>query len=286
MCTTCGCDDPAGTRVSVVHDHPGQNGYSGHDGAAADAHPHPRQHRDPDHAHDAPATLDEPPDHRRTIEIERKVLDRNDALAQANRRWLAQRRIVALNMMSSPGSGKTTLLQRTIGELRGGRPVAVIEGDQETHLDAERIRSTGVPVVQINTGAGCHLDADMLRRGIEALAPADDSVVFIENVGNLVCPALFDLGETARVVVISVTEGDDKPLKYPHMFAAADLLIVNKTDLLPYVDFAVARCVANARAVNPGLDVLPMSVTTGAGMPEWTGWLAAQSHPRTPNGGR
>ena len=160
----------------------------------------------------------EPPDHRRTLVIERHILDRNDALAQANRRWLAERRIVALNMMSSPGSGKTTLLQRTIGELQRARPVAVIEGDQETHLDAERIRSTGVPVVQINTGAGCHLDADMLRRGLEALDPADDSVVFVENVGNLVCPALFDLGETARVVVISVTEGDDKPLKYPHMF--------------------------------------------------------------------
>jgi len=284
MCATCGCDDPAGTRVSVVHDHPGHDGHSGHDGAAA--HAHPRQHHHPDHAHDAPTTPAEPPDRRRTIEIERNVLDRNDALAQANRRWLAQRRIIALNMMSSPGSGKTTLLQRTIGELQGGRPVAVIEGDQETRLDAERIRSTGVPVVQINTGAGCHLDADMLRRGLEALEPADDSVVFVENVGNLVCPALFDLGETARVVVISVTEGDDKPLKYPHMFAAADLLIVNKTDLLPYVEFAVARCVANARAVNPGLDVLPMSVTTGEGMSEWTRWLGAQCHPGPPYGGR
>jgi hydrogenase nickel incorporation protein HypB len=277
MCATCGCDDPAGTRVSVVH---------GHDGAAAHAHPHPPQHHDADHAHEAPATLAAPPDHRRTIEIERNVLARNDELAQANRRWLAQRRIVALNMMSSPGSGKTTLLQRTIGELHSGRPVAVIEGDQETHLDAERLRSTGVPVVQINTGAGCHLDADMLRRGLEALDPAQDSVVFIENVGNLVCPALFDLGETARVVVISVTEGDDKPLKYPHMFAAADLLIVNKIDLLPYVDFTVARCTANARAVNPGLDVLPMSVTTGAGLPEWTRWLGAQSSPGPPIDGR
>jgi hydrogenase nickel incorporation protein HypB len=228
----------------------------------------------------------DPPDHRRTVVIERRILDRNDALAQANRRWLAERRIVALNMMSSPGSGKTTLLQRTIGELQGARPVAVIEGDQETHLDAERIRSTGVPVVQINTGAGCHLDADMLRRGLEALDPAADSVVFVENVGNLVCPALFDLGETARVVVISVTEGDDKPLKYPHMFSGADLLIVNKTDLLPYVDFSVARCTANARAANPGLDVLAMSVTAGEGLGEWTEWVTAQSHPIPPIDGR
>src|SRR4051794_18360235 len=262
MCATCGCDDPTGTRVSVVHSHVAGDG-------AAHAHPHREQQGRQAHAHDTPAPA-EPPDHHHTIEIERRILDRNDALAEANRRWLTEHRVVVLNMMSSPGSGKTTLLQRTIGELQGARPVAVIEGDQETRLDAERIRSTGVPVVQINTGAGCHLDADMLRRGLVALDPADDSVVFIENVGNLVCPALFDLGETARVVVISVTEGDDKPLKSPHMFAAADLLIVNKTDLLPYVDFTVARCVSNARAVNPGVDVLPMSVTTGAGVPEWT----------------
>ena len=271
MCATCGCDDPAGTRVSVLHSHVG--------GDAAAAHDHPGQHGEPGHAHEAPAVRVEPPDHHRTVVIERQILDRNDALAQANRRWLAGRRIVALNMMSSPGSGKTTLLQRTIGELRDARPVAVIEGDQETHLDAERIRSTGAPVVQINTGAGCHLDAEMLRRGLEALDPAEDSIVFVENVGNLVCPALFDLGETARVVVISVTEGDDKPLKYPHMFSGADLLIVNKTDLLPYVDFSVARCTANARAANPELEVLPMSVTAGDGVREWTEWVTAQSRP-------
>jgi len=271
MCATCGCDDPAGTRVSVLHSHVG--------GDAAAAHDHLGQHGEPSHTHEAPAVPVEPPDHHRTVVIERHILDRNDALAQANRRWLAERRIVALNMMSSPGSGKTTLLQRTVGELRDARPVAVIEGDQETHLDAERIRSTGAPVVQINTGAGCHLDAEMLRRGLEALDPAEDSVVFVENVGNLVCPALFDLGETARVVVISVTEGDDKPLKYPHMFSGADLLIVNKTDLLPYVDFSVARCTANARAANPELEVLPMSVTAGDGVREWTEWVTAQSRP-------
>ena len=211
----------------------------------------------------------------RTVEIERNILDRNDALATANRGWLAARQILALNMMSSPGAGKTTLLQRTIRELTHGRPVAVIEGDQETDLDAERIRSTGVPVVQINTGAGCHLDADMLRRGLDALAPAAHSVVFVENVGNLVCPALFDLGEAARVVVISVTEGDDKPLKYPHMFAAADLLIVNKIDLLPYVDFDVERCTGNARRLNPALEVLPLSATRGDGLDAWTRWVAA-----------
>jgi hydrogenase nickel incorporation protein HypB len=289
MCATCGCDDPAGTRVSVIHHHDDDNGHDGHDGHEshdrAAAHPRPHQQHDPVHAQAVPVTVAEP-EHRRTIDIERNILDRNDALAQANRRWLAERRIVALNMMSSPGSGKTTLLQRTIGALQAARPVAVIEGDQETHLDAERIRSTGVPVVQINTGAGCHLDADMLRRGLEALGPAEDSVVFVENVGNLVCPALFDLGETARVVVISVTEGDDKPLKYPHMFAAADLLIVNKTDLLPYVDFSVTRCTANARSTNPGLDVLPMSLTTGEGLQNWTDWVATQPHRSPPVDGR
>jgi hydrogenase nickel incorporation protein HypB len=266
MCATCGCDDPAGTRVSVVHCH---------DGAAAHAHPHPPQHHDADHAHEAPATLAAPPDHRRTIEIERNVLARNDELAQANRRWLAQRRIVALNMMSSPGSGKTTLLQRTIGELHSGRPVAVIEGDQETHLDAERIRSTGVPVVQINTGAGCHLDADMLRRGLEALDPAQDSVVFIENVGNLVCPALFDLGETARVVVISVTEGDDKPLKYPLMFRACELVVLNKVDLLPHVDFDMEKFLARVETVHPGCSTMVVSARTGDGVDAFRDWLAA-----------
>ncbi len=193
--------------------------------------------------------------------------------AAANRDWLARSNIIALNMMSSPGAGKTTLLQRTIREMRGGPPVSVIEGDQETSLDAERIRSTGVPVVQINTGAGCHLDADMLRRGLEALQPAAGSLVFVENVGNLVCPALFDLGEAAKVVVISVTEGDDKPLKYPHMFAAADLVLINKTDLLPYVDFDLEACTRNARALKPGVAVLPMSVTSGDGMQRWTDWL-------------
>ena len=272
MCTTCGCEDPTGARVSVVGGH-GHGGSDGHEPAHLHPHPHP-------HAADEPAR------HPRTIEIERNILDRNDALADDNRRWLADRRILALNMMSSPGAGKTTLLERTIRELGDLRPVSVIEGDQETRLDAERIRSTGAPVVQINTGAGCHLDAEMLRRGLEALRPPTGSVVFVENVGNLVCPALFDLGETARVVVISVTEGDDKPLKYPHMFATADLLVVNKTDLLPYVDFDVERCVGHARTVNPHLEVVALSVTTGDNMTSWTDWLAAQGDSPPPNRGR
>ncbi len=175
--------------------------------------------------------------------------------------------------MSSPGAGKTTLLERTIRDLDGELPISVIEGDQETLLDAERIRATKCRVVQINTGSGCHLDADMLARGLASLDPPDESVVMIENVGNLVCPALFDLGEGARVVIMSVTEGQDKPLKYPHMFRSAQLMILNKIDLSPYVQFDTAECVANARMVNPGLEVLEVSATRGDGMDGWYAWL-------------
>src|SRR3954451_11638585 len=246
MCVDCGCGDTEGPRVTLVHPHD-------HD------HPHER------HPHEG----------RRTINLEQAVLAKNDALAATTRRWLADRSITALTLMSSPGSGKTSLLERTIRDLAGRRPLAVIEGDQETLLDAERIRVAGSPVAQINTGAGCHLDADMLRRGLEELDPLPGSLVFVENVGNLVCPALFDLGENAKVVIISVTEGDDKPLKYPHMFAAADVLVVNKMDLLPYVDFDVAACAARARSLNPGLTVLPMSVRSGEGVDAWYGWIEA-----------
>jgi hydrogenase nickel incorporation protein HypB len=208
------------------------------------------------------------------VTIEQQVLAKNDSLADGNRDWLAARGIRALNMMSSPGSGKTSLLVRTIRDLGDDeRTIAVIEGDQETLLDAERIRATGCAVVQINTGAGCHLDAEMLLQGITALDPPDRSLLFIENVGNLVCPALFDLGEQAKVVVISVTEGDDKPLKYPHMFAAADLVLVNKVDLLPYVEFDVEACSTHARSVNPRLEILPISATTGLGLDDWYDWL-------------
>jgi len=201
------------------------------------------------------------------------VLAKNDVLAEQNREWLAQRDIVAFNLTSSPGAGKTTLLERTIRDLDGRRPVAVIEGDQETLLDAERIRATGCRAVQINTGAGCHLDADMVHRALHALDPEPGSLLFIENVGNLVCPALFDLGERSMVVVISVTEGADKPLKYPHMFAAAELVLINKVDLLPYVDFDIDVCAAYARSVNPRAKVLPVSATTGEGIEFWYQWI-------------
>jgi hydrogenase nickel incorporation protein HypB len=207
------------------------------------------------------------------VEIETALLAKNDHLAAHNRTWLAERGIRALNLMSSPGSGKTSLLRRTIAEVGAVRPVAVIEGDQETRIDAEKIRSTGARVVQINTGAGCHLDADMLARGLAELRPARGSIVFIENVGNLVCPALFDLGEAAKVVVVSVTEGEDKPLKYPHMFSVADLVVINKIDLLPYVDVELDRLAAHCRSVQPDVGVIPLSVTTGQGMSAWCDWL-------------
>jgi len=249
MCATCGCGNDEGTRVSTMHAHP-------HDHPHAHDHPHP---------HQAPPT--------RTQSLELDILAKNDSLATANREWLAERAITALNLMSSPGSGKTTLLVRTLRDLKADVPVAVIEGDQETLLDADRIHATGAPVVQVNTGAGCHLDADMMRRALDNLDLSDGSLLFVENVGNLVCPAMFDLGEAAKVVVISVTEGDDKPLKYPQMFAGADLLIINKSDLLPYVDFDVPACTANARLVNPDLQVLLVSATTGEGLDSWYRWL-------------
>jgi hydrogenase nickel incorporation protein HypB len=240
MCDTCGCGEDT-VRVRL-HDHP---------------HPH-------DHGGG------------RTVVLGERVLGRNDDLAARNRAEFAARGIVALNVMSSPGSGKTTLLERTLRELAPGRPVCVVEGDQETSLDADRIRATGVPVVQVNTGAGCHLDADMLRRAVDALAPPPGALLFVENVGNLVCPALFDLGEAARVVVMSVPEGDDKPLKYPHMFRTADLVLINKADLLPHVDFDPQRCAAHVRALRPRADVLVVSATRGTGLGDWYRWIGTR----------
>jgi hydrogenase nickel incorporation protein HypB len=212
-----------------------------------------------------------------TVTLEERVLGHNDDLAAENRQWLADRGIVAVNLMSSPGSGKTTLLERTVRELLAVRPVAVVEGDQETALDADRIRVTGAPVVQVNTGAGCHLDAAMVRSGLEELRPRSGAILFVENVGNLVCPALFDLGESARVVVMSVPEGDDKPAKYPHMFRTAELVLINKVDLLPYVAFDVGRCVDRVRGLNPAAEVLQLSATRGDGVPAWLRWLQARA---------
>ncbi len=208
------------------------------------------------------------------MDLEQAVLARNDQLAGHNRNWFAAHDILALNLMSSPGAGKTTLLERTVRDVGAEFAISVVEGDQETLLDAERIGALGTRVVQINTGAGCHLDADMLADGLRTLQPPDRSVVLIENVGNLVCPALFDLGEHAKVVITSVTEGAEKPLKYPHMFRTAQLVLLNKVDLLPYVDFDVAAFEQGARRVNPDLQVLHVSATRGDGLDGWYGWLS------------
>jgi hydrogenase nickel incorporation protein HypB len=222
------------------------------------------------HDHDGPAGTG---GGGRMLRIERDILAKNDAYARRNRAQLAERGVFALNFVSSPGSGKTTLLVGTIARIGARFPVAVVEGDQQTSLDAERIRAAGAPAVQINTGKGCHLDAHMVMHAIGRLGPPRDSLLLIENVGNLVCPAAFDLGEAAKVVVLSVTEGEDKPLKYPDMFHAASLALINKIDLLPHVRFDVGRCIDNARRVNPKLEFLQVSATRGDGMDEWLGWL-------------
>lgn len=209
------------------------------------------------------------------VKLEKDILSKNNEYADANRKMFAERGVLALNLVSSPGSGKTTLLCRTIDALRGKLPIAVIEGDQQTSNDADRIRATGSPAIQVNTGKGCHLDANMVGHAADHLDLAEGGLLLVENVGNLVCPAGFDLGEAHKVVVLSVTEGEDKPLKYPDMFAAADLMILNKTDLLPHLDFDVEACIANARKVNPRIKVLRVSARTGEGMSDWTAWIGA-----------
>ncbi len=212
----------------------------------------------------------------RRIKVERDLLAENDGWAGENRARFGAAKTLALNLVSSPGSGKTTLLVRTLQELRGKVPLAVIEGDQQTENDAERIRATGVPAVQINTGKGCHLDAAMVRHGAEELPQLASGVLFIENVGNLVCPASFDLGEAAKVLVLSVTEGEDKPLKYPDMFRVAKLMLLNKCDLLPHLAFDAELACANARRVNPEIEIIRLSATSGEGMGDWLAWIARQ----------
>ncbi|AIU71754.1 hydrogenase expression protein HupJ [Hafnia alvei FB1] len=210
---------------------------------------------------------------RRMLQIEQDVLGKNNHLAEHNREHFTQQHIAALNLVSSPGSGKTTLLTETLKRIADQYSCAVIEGDQQTTNDAERIRATGVPAIQVNTGKGCHLDAQMVHDAMHRLNLPDRSLLFIENVGNLVCPASFDLGERHKVVVLSVTEGEDKPLKYPHMFAASSLMIINKIDLLPYLHFDVEACIANAKRVNPQITVIQLSATSGEGMDAWLAWL-------------
>ena len=262
MCTICGCSDTQAATYTVP-------------GAHAHAHEH-----DHDHGHTHTHAPDEDPHavlhaamHGRTIALEQDILAKNKILAERNRGWFEGREVLALNLMSSPGSGKTSLLERTIHALKNEMNIYVVEGDQASSNDAERIQATGCAVIQVNTGAGCHLEADMLARSMQQLNPRSGSLVLIENVGNLICPALFDLGERAKVVVISVTEGDDKPTKYPHMFRACRLMLINKIDLLPHVRFDIDRCIAHAREVNPDIQVLQVSAETGQGMEAWYQWL-------------
>lgn len=220
--------------------------------------------------------------HGHVIELEQRLLAKNDQQASRNRQWFAERGILALNLVSSPGSGKTSILERTIRDLNGAVPITVIEGDQATANDSDRIRAAGAAAIQVNTGTGCHLEADMVERGLGVLKPAENSVVMIENVGNLVCPTMFDLGELAKVAILSVTEGEDKPLKYPHMFQAANIMLLNKIDLVPHLDFDIAKAINCALKVNPSILVLRVSARTGEGMDQWYTWLrrelaAAQS---------
>jgi hydrogenase nickel incorporation protein HypB len=272
MCATCGCSGTAVVRLFPEHHHTHSHADHDHQDHGHETHQH-ETHQHETHQHEIRQHDHESHGDERTVQLQQKVLAKNDRLAQANRDWLRQRGVLAINLMSSPGAGKTTLLERTARELEGRMAISVIEGDQAATLDAERIRAAGCDVVQINTGAGCHLDAEMVAEGLRMLDPPSGSVVMIENVGNLVCPALFDLGEQARVVLASVTEGDDKPLKYPHMFRRADLVLVSKTDLLPYVNFDSRRHAADVRRTAPDALMLKLSATTGEGMNEWYAWL-------------
>lgn len=273
MCVTCGCSDDNNTTVTNMENQHSHT-HTLPDGTVI-THSHDHHHEN-EHHHHEPAANVHAKIHNTTISLEQEILGKNNLLAAQNRGWFKGRNILALNLMSSPGSGKTTLLTRTINDLKERLNISVIEGDQETTNDAEKIKSTGCQVVQINTGTGCHLDAGMIEKGLQELNPPLDSVVMIENVGNLVCPALFDLGEESKVVILSVTEGEDKPIKYPHIFRASDIMILTKIDLLPYLEFDVQKCIDYAKQVNPKIKIFQVSATNGAGLEEWYGFLSRQ----------
>jgi hydrogenase nickel incorporation protein HypB len=299
MCAICGCgtvrvDAPAEHDDHLVHSHSEADephhqaqgrhaqGHHVHGGGGAHQHPdgaaphHPSASAIDFGAGRAGVTLPGL-SQERTLRIERDILSRNAAFAESNRSALLASGVFALNLLSSPGAGKTALLVRTISDLKDRWPISVIEGDQQTSRDADRIRQTGARAVQINTGKGCHLDAHMVGHALERLSPGPGGLLFIENVGNLVCPAAFDLGEACKVVVLSVTEGEDKPLKYPDMFAAAELMLLNKSDLLPHLDFDIGACLAAALRVNPHLKILTVSARTGAGLAGFYAWIEARA---------
>ncbi|WP_299179427.1 hydrogenase nickel incorporation protein HypB [uncultured Neptuniibacter sp.] len=271
MCTVCGCSEGEvqieGGQHSHSHDHPHTHDHHEHASPIEQDGDNLHFGKGPAHAHVAGMSQS------RMVQIEQDILGKNDRYAAINRSRFEALSLFVLNLVSSPGSGKTTLLTETINRIKSERQVAVIEGDQQTANDADRIRATGVPAIQVNTGKGCHLDAHMVGHALDNFTELKGGMLFIENVGNLVCPAAFDLGEAHKVAILSVTEGEDKPLKYPDMFHAADLMILNKVDLLPYLQFDVDKCIDFARQVNPDIQVIKLSATSGEGMPEWIEWL-------------
>ena len=258
MCEKCGCGN---TNHEHEHEHEHQHDHYGphtHDGSADAGHTHSQDYQ-----------------YRKVIDLNVDILAGNNMTAALNRRFLEGRKVLCINMVSSPGSGKTTILEKTVSQLSSTGKVYVIEGDQQTRFDSERIEKAGAPAIQINTGTGCHLDAKMVETALNRLDPETGSVLFIENVGNLVCPAMFDLGESGRVLVLSVTEGEDKPLKYPNMFETSHLCLINKSDLLPYVDFRPEEFIKNAKMINHHLDFIVLSAKTGEGMDKWYKWISA-----------
>lgn len=276
MCTVCGCGQGSETKNSGHIHHSHSDEHQTHDKAP---HHHSHHHDDSNHHYGtgeagvSVAGFSQ----KNLIEIEQNILSKNDGYAENNRQWLATNKLLALNLVSSPGAGKTTLLVETLRNLKDRVSVGVIEGDQETANDADRIRGTGVAAVQINTGKGCHLDAHMVGHALPDLQLSQGGVIFIENVGNLVCPAAFDLGEAAKIVILSVTEGEDKPIKYPDMFAAADVMILSKIDLLPHLEFDTEKTIDYALRVNPDLTIIKLSAKTGEGLTEWQNWILSRS---------
>ena len=267
MCDTCGCNDNNGFVILK----PSENDIHSHDHTHPHAHPHPHEHNySHDHDHEHPHTDLQSG---KLISVEKDVLHNNNLLAERNRGFFEAKKVLAINLVSSPGAGKTLLLEKTIVSEKLSRKIAVIEGDQQTTNDADRINATGIPVIQVNTGSGCHLDASMINSAMKELTLKDDSILMIENVGNLVCPAMFDLGEKYRVVIVSVTEGEDKPLKYPYMFQTSDLCVINKTDLLPHLDFDIEMLKSNALKVNHHIEFIQLSAKTGEGFDKWLDWL-------------
>ena len=264
MCTTCGCSSDEneikftkmGEQQLVEHHH--SHGHHHHD------HEHHHHNHDSDHNHSHEVSV---------VQLEKDILHKNQLSAERNRGYFEALNIFSINLVSSPGSGKTSLLERTIADLKDQVSFSVIEGDQQTTNDADRIHKLNVPVIQINTGKGCHLDSEMIAKAVKELKPAQNSIMMIENVGNLVCPAMFDLGESKRVVIISITEGEDKPLKYPDMFYGSQVCIINKMDLLPYLKFDLEKLKEYARKVNPNLQFFEVSATTGVGLEPWYNYL-------------